>query len=83
MKYVKHLREINRYAIKVSAPRCFCKTLKGCQINFNQAVVTSLTVYTKNLSPSVLHMDLPAVGLYISTLGFVNFAGCAVTISHT
>ena len=43
---------------------------------FSQAInslITGWTVYTKNINPSVLRIDLPAVGLYVRTSGFIFF----------
>ena len=43
---------------------------------FSQAIkslITGWTVYTKNINPSLLRIDLPAVGLYVRTSGFILF----------
>ena len=43
---------------------------------FSQAInslITGWTVYMKNINPSVLRFDLPAVGLYVRTSGFIFF----------
>ena len=41
---------------------------------FSQAInslITGWTVFTKNINPSVLPIDLPAVDLYVRTSGFI------------
>ena len=47
-----------------------------CSEYFSQAInslITGWTVYTKNINPSVLRIDLPADGLYGRTSGFIFF----------
>ena len=57
----------------------FSITLHSAQIYseyFSQAInslITGWTVCTKNKNPSVLRIDLPAVGLYVRTSGFIFF----------
>ena len=55
----------------------FPKTTRERSEDFSQALnslITGWNVYTKNISPSVLCIDLPAVGLYFKTLGFIFFS---------
>ena len=50
------------------------KLSQACSEYFSQAInslITGWTVYTKNINPSVLRIDLPAVGLYVRTSGFI------------
>ena len=52
------------------------KLSRSCSEYFSQAInslITGWTVYTKNINPSVLRIDLPAVGLYVRTSGFIFF----------
>ena len=52
------------------------KLSRACSEYFSQAIsslITGWTVYTKNINPSVFHIDLPAVGLYVRTSGCIFF----------
>ena len=52
------------------------KLSRVCSEYFSQAInslITGWTVYTKNVNPSVLRRDLPAVGLDVRTSGFIYF----------
>ena len=52
----------------------FPKTSRECSEDFSQAInslITGWTAHTKNINPLVLRLDLPSVGLYVRTLGFV------------
>ena len=54
----------------------FPKTFRECPEDFSQAIdslITGWTAYTKNINPSVLRIDLPSVGVYVRTLGFIFF----------
>ena len=54
----------------------FPDTSEQCSEYFSQAInslITGWTVYTKNINPSVFRIDLPAVGLYVRTSGFIFF----------
>ena len=55
------------------------KLSQACSEYFSQAInslITGWTVYTKNINPSVLRIDLPAVGLYVRAVGlYVRTSG--------
>ena len=54
----------------------FPKNSRECSEDFSQAInslITGWTAYTKNINPSVLRIELPAVSLYLRTLGFIFF----------
>ena len=68
--------DYNNLAEFTFSSKNFRKIFRKRPEDFSQAInflISGWTAYRKNINPSVLRIDLPSVGLYVRTLGFIFF----------